>query len=138
MGLSISCPFTAYTYLDTTSKFINLEENEVKSSFENMIEGSVISELSSQETELDYAKMKEMCNGLSGFDNVIDEFTKTSIFDPGSPEHEAAIKLQKVYKSFRTRRKLANCAVQFEQSLWKLLDFAELKRSSISFFNFDK
>ncbi|KAI3518682.1 hypothetical protein L1887_07491 [Cichorium endivia] len=133
MGLSISCPFTAYTDLDTTSKFINLAENEV-----NMIEGSVISELSSQETELDYAKMKEMCNGLSGFDNVIDEFTKTSIFDPGSPEHEAAIKLQKVYKSFRTRRKLADCAVQIEQSLWKLLDFAELKRSSISFFNLEK
>lgn len=35
---------------------------------------------------------------------------------PASPKHMAAIKLQKVYKSFRTRRKLADCAVLVEQS----------------------
>ncbi|XP_057809523.1 IQ domain-containing protein IQM2-like [Salvia miltiorrhiza] len=57
---------------------------------------------------------------------------------PHSPKHEAAIKLQKVYKSFRTRRKLADCAVLIEQSWWKLLDFAELKHSSISFFDIDR
>ncbi|KAG6403473.1 hypothetical protein SASPL_135695 [Salvia splendens] len=60
------------------------------------------------------------------------------ILDPSSPKHEAAIKLQKVYKSFRTRRKLADCAVLIEQSWWKVLDFAELKRSSISFFDIEK
>ncbi|KAL1552928.1 IQ domain-containing protein iqm2 [Salvia divinorum] len=54
---------------------------------------------------------------------------------PHPPKHEAAIKLQKVYKSFRTRRKLADCAVLIEQNWWKLLDFAELKHSSISFFD---
>ncbi|KAG6590148.1 IQ domain-containing protein IQM2, partial [Cucurbita argyrosperma subsp. sororia] len=53
-------------------------------------------------------------------------------------KHMAAMKLQKVYKSFRTRRKLADCAVLVEQSWWKLLDFAELKRSSISFFDIEK
>ncbi|KAH7532291.1 hypothetical protein FEM48_Zijuj04G0004200 [Ziziphus jujuba var. spinosa] len=58
--------------------------------------------------------------------------------DPSSPKHMAALKLQKVYKSFRTRRKLADCAVLVEQSWWKLLDFAELKRSSISFFEIEK
>ncbi|RDY04491.1 IQ domain-containing protein IQM2, partial [Mucuna pruriens] len=57
---------------------------------------------------------------------------------PDNPKHMAALKLQKVYKSFRTRRKLADCAILIEQSWWKLLDFAELKRSSISFFNIDK
>lgn len=36
--------------------------------------------------------------------------------DSSSPKHMAAIKLQKVYKSFRTRRKLADCAVLVEQS----------------------
>ncbi|KAL0837742.1 hypothetical protein Bca101_089632 [Brassica carinata] len=61
-----------------------------------------------------------------------------SVLDPRNPKHEAAIKLQKVYKSFRTRRKLADCAVLVEQSWWKLLDFAELKRSSISFFDIEK
>lgn len=62
----------------------------------------------------------------------------TQVLDLGSPKHEAAIKLQKVYKSFRTRRKLADCAVLIEQSWWKLLDFAELKHSSISFFDLEK
>ncbi|XP_010542454.1 PREDICTED: IQ domain-containing protein IQM2-like [Tarenaya hassleriana] len=60
------------------------------------------------------------------------------VWNPRNPKHEAAIKLQKVYKSFRTRRKLADCAVLVEQSWWKLLDFAELKRSSISFFDIEK
>ncbi|CAM8964263.1 unnamed protein product [Rhodiola kirilowii] len=53
-------------------------------------------------------------------------------------EHAAAVKLQKVYKSFRTRRKLADCAVLVEQTWWKFLDFAELKHSSISFFDVEK
>ncbi|GAA0171104.1 hypothetical protein LIER_43892 [Lithospermum erythrorhizon] len=39
---------------------------------------------------------------------------------------------------FRTRRKLADCAVLIEQNWWKLLDFVELKHSSISFFDTDK
>lgn len=60
------------------------------------------------------------------------------VLDLSSPKHEAATKLQKVYKSFRTRRKLADCAVLIEQSWWKLLDFAELKHSSISFFDIEK
>ncbi|GAU34426.1 hypothetical protein TSUD_393790 [Trifolium subterraneum] len=50
----------------------------------------------------------------------------------------AALKLQKVYKSFRTRRQLADCAVLAEQRWWRALDFAELKRSSISFFDIEK
>ncbi|KAF5735705.1 hypothetical protein HS088_TW15G01220 [Tripterygium wilfordii] len=58
--------------------------------------------------------------------------------DPSNPKHEAATRLQKVYKSFRTRRKLADCAVLVEQSWWELLDFAELKRSSVSFFDIEK
>ncbi|KAF3552493.1 hypothetical protein DY000_02004135 [Brassica cretica] len=49
-------------------------------------------------------------NGLHELDNGI------SVLDPSNPKHEAAIKLQKVYKSFRTRRKLADCAVLVEQS----------------------
>ncbi|KAL3534007.1 hypothetical protein ACH5RR_007528 [Cinchona calisaya] len=56
----------------------------------------------------------------------------------GNDRDQAAVKLQKTYKSFRTRRQLADCAVLVEQRWWKLLDFAELRRSSVSFFDIEK
>ncbi|KAL0787843.1 hypothetical protein Bca101_004089 [Brassica carinata] len=61
-------------------------------------------------------------NGLHELGNGI------SVLDPSNPKHEAAIKLQKVYKSFRTRRKLADCAVLVEQS-W--LDIGEGKEVNL-------
>ncbi|XP_028759716.1 IQ domain-containing protein IQM2-like [Neltuma alba] len=66
------------------------------------------------------------------------EKIQSALLDPNNPKHMAAVKLQKVYKSFRTRRKLADCAIIVEQRWWKLLDFAELKHSSISFFDIEK
>ncbi|XP_024969868.1 IQ domain-containing protein IQM1-like [Cynara cardunculus var. scolymus] len=50
----------------------------------------------------------------------------------------AALTIQKFYKSYRTRRNLADCAVVIEELWWKALDFAALKRSSVSFFCNDK
>ncbi|KAG8371757.1 hypothetical protein BUALT_Bualt13G0121500 [Buddleja alternifolia] len=86
----------------------------------------------------DKCMSRETISPLSRSDSSIVRMPNSPSLDPRSPKHEAAIKLQKVYKSFRTRRKLADCAVLIEQSWWKLLDFAELKHSSISFFDIEK
>ncbi|CAH8377914.1 unnamed protein product [Eruca vesicaria subsp. sativa] len=50
----------------------------------------------------------------------------------------AATTLQKVYKSYRTRRNLADCAVVVEELWWKTLDAAALNISSVSFFEEEK
>ncbi|XP_044505288.1 IQ domain-containing protein IQM2-like [Mangifera indica] len=71
-------------------------------------------------------------------DDSAETVRQLPVLDPCNTKDQAAIKLQKVYKSFRTRRKLADCAVLVEKSWWKLLDFAELKRSSVSFFDIEK
>ncbi|KAK1429065.1 hypothetical protein QVD17_11264 [Tagetes erecta] len=149
MGLSFSCPFAAYTDLESALKSINLEDDEVKSfglscSFKiNASEPSAMQLLGSQVMKIDKAvSFKVSSDKHVEKTEMPSESPRSGIvfedLESGSPKHEAATKLQKVYKSFRTRRKLADCAVLIEQSWWKLLDFAELKRSSISFFDLDK
>ncbi|KAG7958472.1 hypothetical protein I3843_10G022800 [Carya illinoinensis] len=71
-------------------------------------------------------------------DKLSEEIYQSPLSHPKKLKCQAALRLQKVYRSFRTRRQLADCAVLVEQRWWKLLDFAELKRSSVSFFDIEK
>lgn len=158
MGVSCSCPLAFF--FDLESGFESLFANSIK--LENDEKNPLVRSSSSKGKPTEPARLQSIGSGklllregslrfrarknhvMRFIEAQADESymgqepVQSSILDPSSPKHEAAIKLQKVYKSFRTRRKLADCAVLIEQSWWKVLDFAELKRSSISFFDIEK
>ncbi|CAB4296642.1 unnamed protein product [Prunus armeniaca] len=64
----------------------------------------------------------------------------TPLFSPRpvSELEAAATEIQRVYKGYRTRRNLADCAVVVEELWEKALVFAALERSSVSFFDIEE
>jgi hypothetical protein len=62
----------------------------------------------------------EKGNQLTRTDSLPDKKLNLSLLESGNQRHQAAVTLQKVYKSFRTRRQLADCAVVVEQR-WLVL-----------------
>lgn len=81
---------------------------------ERMLSIKSLSSDKAEDSPIKASKAIDIPSPRSG--TVIETPKQFPVLDPSNPQHEAAIRLQKVYKSFRTRRKLADCAVLVEQS----------------------
>ncbi|KAK7850162.1 iq domain-containing protein iqm6 [Quercus suber] len=75
------------------------------------------------------SKTRDVDDQLAKSDNISEKNHQSPLLEPKNNRNKAALNLQKVYKSFRTKRRLADCAVLVEQSCF---------RSSISFFDIGK
>lgn len=103
---------------------------ETTLSFKNLVQ-----EIRKPEPESENPNLE---TGHSGTANLLPEPVVFFSPRPVSELNAAATTVQKIYKSYRTRRNLADCAVVVEELWWKALDFAALDRSSVSFFNVEK
>lgn len=140
MGLSFSCPFADFDDLDrglqavlVRSISFNGRDSEPTimrtfSSGKMIFEGSLSLKGRELETTISIKapsdkENKVLVRSVSFKSRVLEDPLKRSddssdkarSMDSGNHRNQAALKLQKVYKSFRTRRQLADCAVLVEQ-----------------------
>ncbi|KAK4777790.1 hypothetical protein SAY87_017977 [Trapa incisa] len=147
MGITLSCPLSKYIDIDNGFGAIlmkslctaNEEAKTLVRSFcyrdwdsRSVIPESARNKAVALEVSADF-KAKDKRTAESGGSEHEEAESPTSVIS--FPQHDAAIKLQKFYKSFRTRRKLADCAVLVQQKWWEVLDSVELNNSSITFFD---
>jgi hypothetical protein len=92
---------------------INGRELETMLSFRSPtadIENDLFSKPISTMSKDIYEDLSRTCSNLSD-----KSFYSPMLLEPQHHRDQAALRLQKVYKSFRTRRQLADCAVLAEQ-----------------------
>ncbi|OMO49322.1 IQ motif, EF-hand binding site [Corchorus olitorius] len=111
------------------------QSNAIISSFKKKKPGKLELNIQTNRKISDFGGNDELINSITISSPEMVKFLSSK---PESELHAAATKLQKFYKSYRTRRNLADCAVVVEELWWKALEFAALRRSSVSFFNSDK
>ncbi|XP_022982921.1 IQ domain-containing protein IQM3-like [Cucurbita maxima] len=127
--LSTSLDRTPFSYpLDSTGIYSLPPENpQLSSSGDAPVTGTSKRDAFAGDPSNVVAKPIQMINGYGDGCDDVDAALQRS-----------AVKLQKVYRSYRTRRLLADSAVVVEELWWFALDYARLNHSTISFFNFLK